>query len=81
MESSVSYLIEPLLTQFFLIDAICTGYLDESQRRGIFAELSRVFCVPENQQTQQYYLTANIFVSFNYNFNVVSIVSKEVYCL
>ena len=59
MESSVSYLIEPLLTQFFLIDAICTGYLDESQRRGIFAELSRVFCVPENQQTQQYYLTAN----------------------
>ena len=59
MESSVSYLIEPLLTQFFLIDAICTGYLDESRRRSIFAELSRVFCVPENQETEQYYLTAN----------------------
>lgn len=59
MKSSANYLIEPLLTQFFLIDAICTGYLDEARRRHIFTELSQVFCVPENEETEQYYLTAN----------------------
>lgn len=59
METNVRYLIEPLLTQFFLIDAICKGLLTEDARAEIFRQLAEVFCVPMNQQTQAYYTLAN----------------------
>jgi len=59
MRNTVQYLIEPLLTQFFLIDAICEGFLTEKQRETIFRELASVFCVPMNDLTQRYYDTAN----------------------
>ena len=56
---SCNYLIEPLLTEFFLIDSICRGFLDEAGQREIFQELAKIFCVPVNAQTQQYYAAAN----------------------
>ena len=56
---STNYLIEPLLTQFFLIDAICRGFIDEAGRREIFQDLAQVFCVPLNQETEEFYTAAN----------------------
>ena len=58
MKNAVAYLIEPFLTQFFLLDSICRGLLDEETRRNSFRELARVFCVPLNKETKEYYLTA-----------------------
>ncbi len=57
MKNAVAYLIEPFLTQFFLLDSICRGLLDEKTRRNSFRELARVFCVPLNEETKEYYLT------------------------
>lgn len=59
MKSAVCYLIEPLLTQFFLIDAICKGFIDEKGRHKLFRELAKVFCVPMNKETESYYAAAN----------------------
>lgn len=59
MGNAVTYLMEPLLTQFFLIDAICRGFVDEAQKREVFEELANVFCVPLNSQTEEYFRTAN----------------------
>lgn len=59
MKSAVGYLIEPLLTQFFLIDAICRGYIGEKEKREVFEELSKVFCVPLNAETEEYFAVAN----------------------
>ena len=59
MRNTVQYLIEPLLTQFFLIDAICEGFLTEKQRETIFRELASVFCVPMDELALQYYETAD----------------------
>lgn len=53
------YLIEPLLTQFFLIDAICRGFIPEGDLRGVFQELAKVFCVPMTEETEEYYTLAN----------------------
>lgn len=65
MKNTVTYLIEPLLSQFFLIDAICQGFLDEEGREAIFTELAGIFCVPMNEQTRQYYHAANADVYKN----------------
>lgn len=59
MKYAVGYLIEPLLTQFFLIDAICRGFLKEEERAAIFRELAHVFCVPLNEETEEYFHVAN----------------------
>lgn len=59
MKSTISYLIEPFLTQFFLVDAICQGFIDEEERREIFSELASVFCVPINDETEVFYKTLN----------------------
>ncbi len=59
MKNSATYLMEPLLTQFFLIDAICRGFIDETEQREIFEELAKVFCVPMNAETEIYYAVAN----------------------
>lgn len=59
MNNAINYLIEPFLTQFFLIDAICKGFVDENERREIFNDLANVFCVPINEETNQYYKVLN----------------------
>jgi len=59
MENAIGYLMEPLLSQFFLIDAICRGFLEESRRVEIFEELARVFCVPMDERTQNYFALAD----------------------
>ena len=55
MKNAVGYLVEPLLSQFFLIDAICRGFIGEEEKKGIFEELAKLFCVPLNSETEQYY--------------------------
>lgn len=59
MKNAVAYLIEPLLMQYFLIDAICRDFMDDQQRLDTFRELARVFCVPLNQETEEYFLVSN----------------------
>ena len=58
MNNAVSYLIEPLLTQYFLIDAICRGFIDDERKTEIFKELAKVFCVPVNSETNEYFMVA-----------------------
>lgn len=59
MKNTVRYLMEPLLSQFFLIDGICCGFLSEDTRKAVFQELARVFCVPFDEETEGYYTAAN----------------------
>ena len=76
MKNAVGYLIEPLLSQFFLIDAICRGFIGEEEKKGIFEELAKIFCVPLNSETEQYYTVAN---SDQYK-NIVDYSSYERLC-
>jgi len=59
MKNAVGYLIEPLLTQFFLIDAICRGFIEDAERIAVFRELAKVLCVPLNEETEEYFRVAN----------------------
>lgn len=59
MKNAVSYLLEPLLTQFFLIDAICQGFIGENERLETFKKLARVFCVPFDETTKSYFEAAS----------------------
>lgn len=59
MQNAISYLIEPFLTQFFLVDAMCDGFIDKEKRREIFDDLARVFCVPMNEEIERYYTELN----------------------
>lgn len=58
MQQAVRYLMEPLLTQFFLIDAVCQGFIDPAKREETFCELARVFGVPMNDETRAYFAAA-----------------------
>ena len=55
MQKTASYLIEPLLTHFFLMDAICGEYLDGDTRKGIFQELTKIFCIPKEKAADEYF--------------------------
>jgi len=59
MLKAVSYLVEPLLTQFFLLDAVCGDYIDENARREIFRKMTGVFCIDGVAETEVYFRTAN----------------------
>ena len=59
MKDTIKYLLEPLLTRFFLIDALCDGFIGEGARADIFGELSRVFCVPESDELKAFYAELN----------------------
>lgn len=61
MENAVRYLIEPLLTQFFLMDAICRGFIGAEEKQNMLRELARVFCVPMDGETQCYFDAAGQF--------------------
>ncbi|MBE6640898.1 MAG: hypothetical protein E7619_04855 [Ruminococcaceae bacterium] len=59
MKNTTGYLTEPLLTQFFLIDAVCRGLISEQDRQRIFVELAHVFCVPMDADAVELYRVAN----------------------
>jgi len=59
MNSSITYLIEPFLTQYFLLESICKDFISEAECRDIYEELARVFSVPINDETELYYETSN----------------------
>lgn len=58
MKNTVGYLIEPLFSQFFLIDSICNGFINESERKNIFNDLANVFCIPVDENTEKYFSVA-----------------------
>lgn len=59
MKNAMNYLIEPLLTQFFLIDAICRDFINEEERRKLFRGLARVFCIPMTDEVKRYFNASN----------------------
>ena len=59
MNQAITYLVEPLLTQFFLLDAVCRGFIDEARRKATFCELAQVFGVPLNEEVEAYFEMAN----------------------
>ena len=58
MQTAISYLMEPLLTQFFLMDAICQGFIDDQERLETFTELARLFGIPMDEETVTIYSMA-----------------------
>lgn len=59
MTNEISFLISPLLTEYFLIDSICNVFISEKTRTELFKELAQIFCVPLNSETETYYAVAN----------------------
>lgn len=59
MKNKSVYLIEPLMVQYFLIDSICTDYIDNTQKKRIFNELMWVFCVPDDGCAEEYFSVAS----------------------
>lgn len=59
MNQAITYLVEPLLTQFFLLDAVCRGFIDEARRKETFCALAQVFGVPMNEEVEAYFEMAN----------------------
>lgn len=58
MEKTASYLMEPLLTQYFLMDAVCGEYLESDTRKNIYGELTRLFCIPSEKETECFFRAA-----------------------
>ncbi len=76
MNNAINYLIEPLLKHFFLIDAVCRGFIDEAEKKTILEELAKVFCVPINDETEACFSTA---ISAVYN-DIVDYAAYERLC-
>ncbi len=60
MQKTASYLIEPLLTHYFLMDAICGEYLDADTRKNIFRELTKIFCIPKVQEADSFFAASQL---------------------
>lgn len=48
------YLLEPFLTQYFLLDAICGHFLTEEQSKNFFHDLAELFCLPAGGEQEAY---------------------------
>ncbi len=49
------YLFECFLRYYYFIEAICDKVLTGEKRRGLFFELANVFCLPHNDELEEYY--------------------------
>lgn len=49
------YLFEPFLTQYFLLEAICEGFLTETDRRDMYYKLAEIFCLSDAEDLEDYY--------------------------
>ena len=54
-----SYLMESLLGRYYLIDSIIGPFITEEQRRGIYDELLKVYCITPDALTEEYYRVSN----------------------
>lgn len=50
-----TYLLEPFLAQFYLLEAICGDFMTEKEKQKLFAELSKVFCLDREPAAKEYY--------------------------
>ena len=48
----LAYLVEPFLTQYFLLDAACGSYMTDESKRDMFYELARIFCLPADGELE-----------------------------
>lgn len=48
----LAYLVEPFLTQYYLLDAACGNYMADETKRDMFYELARIFCLPANEELE-----------------------------
>lgn len=49
------YLLEPFLVRYFLLDALCGGFLTDAQREKLFFELAEVFCLSQEGALREFY--------------------------
>jgi len=52
-------LVEPFLTQYYLLDAACGSHMDAEQQQRMFYELARIFCLPADEELQKLYECSN----------------------
>ncbi len=50
-----TYLLEPFLAQFYLLEAICGDLMTEKEKQKLFTELAKVFCLSQEPEMKQYY--------------------------
>lgn len=51
----IAYLLEPFLTQYYLLDAVCGTFMTEAEETKLFYALANVFCIPESKELKRYY--------------------------
>ncbi len=50
-----TYLLEPFLTHYYLLEAICDSFLTEKERRKLYDELARLFCLSDKKKLKELY--------------------------
>lgn len=54
------YLVEPFLTQYFLLEAVCDDFITEKQRNRMFQDMSSVFCLDGFEDLEELRKTVNL---------------------
>ncbi len=54
------YLLEPFLTQYYLLEAVCENFLTEKARRKMFYELAELFGLGGEEALKGYYETSEL---------------------
>ena len=49
------YLLEPFLTQYFLLESICENYMTEKELKKMFFDLANIFCLSDVNLLTEYY--------------------------
>ncbi len=49
------YQLEPFLSQYYFITGICKDFLGENERKTVYSLLSKVFCLPECKELNEYF--------------------------
>ncbi len=50
-----AYLLEPFLTQYYLLEALCGSFLSSARREEVFYDLAQVFCLGQSPELEAYF--------------------------
>ena len=53
------YLLEPFLTEYYLLEAVCGPHMSPDEKKKMFYELASVFCLSECDELASYYSESN----------------------
>ncbi len=48
------YLVQPFLTEYYLLESVCGGFWDEEEKNRIFDLLAEVFCITDREVLELY---------------------------